>query len=97
LYIWLVRLDLYLKATRLVIRRSVARQLCDAGRIRVNEQTGKASKEIKPDDEIEIRRGERRTVIRVLAVPHSKQVSKTQAASLFETISDEPIADPLLP
>jgi ribosome-associated heat shock protein Hsp15 len=70
--------------------------MCDAGRIRVNGQAAKASKEIKPGDEIEVRRGERRTTVRVLEVPRSKQVSKTAAIQLFETMSDVRPEDTLL-
>jgi ribosomal 50S subunit-recycling heat shock protein len=90
-----MRLDLFLKASRLVLRRTVARQLCDANRIRVNGQAAKASKEIKTGDEIEIRRGDRRTIVRVTDLPSSKQVAKAAAANLIETISDERREDPL--
>jgi ribosomal 50S subunit-recycling heat shock protein len=92
-----VRLDLFLKASRLVLRRSIARQLCDLGRINVNGAAAKASKEIKAGDEIEIIRGEKRTVARVLEIPGSKQVSKQAAGSLVEIVSSENVEDPLLP
>ena len=88
-----MRLDLFLKASRLVLRRSVARQFCDANRIRVNGQTAKASKEIKAGDEIEIRRGDKRTLVRVVEVPRSKQVSKNEAGALIDIIEDERLAD----
>jgi ribosomal 50S subunit-recycling heat shock protein len=91
-----VRLDLFLKASRLVLRRSVARQLCDLGRINVNGTAAKASKEIKAGDEIEIIRGEKRTVVRVLQTPHSKQVSKQAASSLVEIVTSEAVEDELL-
>ena len=67
---------------------SVARQLCDAGAIKVNGIPAKASKELKASDEIEINRGPRRTTLRVVAVPASKQVSKADASSLIELVSD---------
>lgn len=92
-----MRLDLFLKASRLVLRRSVARQLCDAGRISVNGIPAKASKEVKAGDEIEIIRGDKQTVARVLSIPSSKQVSKQAAGSLVEIVSSETVEDPLLP
>ena len=92
-----MRLDLFLKSSRLVLRRSVARQLCDAGRINVNGAAAKASKEVKTGDEIEIIRGPKRVVARVIQIPGTKQVSKGDAASLIEIVSDEVTHEPLLP
>ena len=92
-----MRLDLFLKSSRLVLRRSVARQLCDAGRISVNGAAAKASKEVKTGDEIEIIRGPKRVVARVIQIPGTKQVSKVDAASLVEIVSDEITPEPLLP
>jgi ribosomal 50S subunit-recycling heat shock protein len=92
-----MRLDFFLKTSRLVPRRTVARQLCDAGRIHVNSVAAKASKELKQGDEIEITRGEKRLVARVLEIPSSKQVSKQSAASLVEIVSSQTVEEPLLP
>ena len=92
-----MRLDLFLKASRLVLRRTIARQLCDAGRINVNGLAAKASKELKVGDEIEIIRGEKRMVARVIEIPCSKQVSRQAAGSLVEVMSSETVPDPLLP
>jgi ribosomal 50S subunit-recycling heat shock protein len=91
-----MRLDLFLKTSRLVLRRTVAQQLSEAGRIEVNGTTAKASKEIKVGDEIAIVRGEKRTVVRVLEIPNSKQVSKAAAATLVEVIGTQNIAGTLL-
>ena len=79
-----VRLDQFLKLSRLVSRRTVARQFCDAGRVSVNGQPAKASKEIKVGDEIEIRKVGRTFAVRVMEVPMLKQVSKNAAADLVE-------------
>jgi len=92
-----MRLDLFLKSSRLVLRRTVARQLCDAGKISVNGTSAKASKELKAGDEIEIIRGPKRVVARVVQIPGIKQVSKVDAASLIEILSDEISHEPLLP
>ena len=92
-----MRLDLFLKASRIVLRRSVARQLCDAGAIKINGIVAKASKELKVADEIEIKRGPRRTVYRVVAIPTSKQVSRTDASSLVDMVGDVKEPETLLP
>lgn len=88
-----MRLDLFLKVSRLVLRRSLAQKFCDANRVKVNGLTAKSSKEIKPADEIEIKRGNRRTKLKVLEVPSQKQVSRERAINLYEIISEETLAD----
>ena len=91
----MMRLDLYLKTSRLIPRRSLAQELCDAGRISVNGTVAKSSKEIKAGDAIEIRRHERITKIVVNTVPATKQVSKQSAGELYSLVSEEPIDDGL--
>lgn len=91
-----MRLDLFLKASRLVLRRSLAQQLCDAGRVKVGGLKAKSGKEIKTEDEIEIRRRDRLITVKVKEVPKSKQVSRNDAASLYEVLSEEIIAEPAL-
>jgi ribosomal 50S subunit-recycling heat shock protein len=88
-----MRLDLFLKSSRLCARRSLAQKFCDANLVKVNGLGGKSSKEIKPGDEIEIRRGNRVTKIRVAEVPAKKQVSRQDAANLYEVLSEEILAD----
>ena len=84
-----MRLDLFLKSARLVLRRALANELCDAGLVRVNELTAKPSREVKAGDEIEIKRRSRITKFRVLRVPDKKQVSKQEAPTLYEILSEE--------
>lgn len=88
-----MRLDLYLKASRLAIRRSVARKLCDAGLVSVNGQIAKPSKEVSAGDVVDIIRGRRRLVVKVAATPGSKQVSRHDAALLYAIISDDALPD----
>jgi len=88
-----MRLDLFLKASRLILRRSLAQEFCDAGLIFVNGAKAKSSKEIKANDEIEIKRRTRITKLKVLEVPAKKQVSKDQAANLYEIISEQILED----
>ncbi len=84
-----MRLDLFLKTSRLVIRRSLAQKFCDAGMVKVNDLTAKSSREVKPDDEIEIKKHNRLTKVKVLQVPDKKQVSRNGAANLYEIVSEE--------
>ncbi|MBS1794691.1 MAG: RNA-binding S4 domain-containing protein [Acidobacteria bacterium] len=84
-----MRLDLFLKTSRLIPRRTLAQEFCDAGRIRVGGVRAKSSKEVKAGDELEIRRRDRLTKIRILEIPAKKQVSKEAAAGLFEVLSEE--------
>jgi ribosomal 50S subunit-recycling heat shock protein len=91
----MMRLDLFLKTSRLIPRRSLAQELCDAGRISVNGTVAKSSKEIKAGDAIEIRRHERVTKIVVSTVPATKQVSKQSAGELYSLVSEEPVDDGL--
>jgi ribosomal 50S subunit-recycling heat shock protein len=83
-----MRLDLFLKASRLILRRTLAQEFCDAGRVKVNETKAKSSRDIKNGDEIEIKRSNRILKVRVLQVPNTKQVSKQNAANLYEVISE---------
>ena len=91
-----MRLDLFLKASRLILRRSLAQKFCDANKVSVNGQKAKSSREIKAGDEIEIRKGNRSTRVKVLQVPDTKQVAKHEAANLYEVLSEEVINEDLL-
>lgn len=84
-----MRLDLYLKVSRLMLRRSLAQQFCDAGKVTVNDIKAKSSRETKVGDEIEIKKGNRLTRVKVLQVPDKKQVAKHEAANLYEVLSEE--------
>ncbi len=84
-----MRLDLFLKASRLIIRRSLAQKFCDAGMVKVNDLTAKSSREVRPDDEIEIKKHNRLTKVKVLQVPDKKQVSRSDAANFYEIVSEE--------
>ncbi len=83
-----MRLDLFLKTSRLISSRNLAQEFCNSGLIKVDGATAKSSKDVKAGDEIEIRRYNRLTVVRVLFIPTKKQVSKANASSLYEVISD---------
>ena len=79
-----MRLDKFLKVSRLIKRRTVANEACDAGRVLVNGKTAKASVKVKPGDVIEIRFGEKVTKYEVLNVQDN--VGKNGAADLYRAI-----------
>ncbi len=81
-----MRLDLFLKASRLVHRRTVAQAMCDAGRVRVNDAVARSSRAVQVGDEIELRRGTRTLPVRVLTVPFLRQTSRQEASTLYEIV-----------
>ncbi|MFN2577457.1 MAG: RNA-binding S4 domain-containing protein [Pyrinomonadaceae bacterium] len=83
-----MRLDLFLKLTRLCPRRSVAQQLCDAGFVLLNGRRAKPSHAVKAGDEIAIRRRDRETIARVLNVPTVRNISKPEANLLIEVVTE---------
>lgn len=79
-----MRLDKYLKVSRLIKRRTVANDACDAGRVLINGRVAKASAEVKAGDEIEIQFGNKNVKVRVTDVKDT--VKKEEAAEMFEYI-----------
>ena len=77
-----MRADKFLKVSRLIKRRTVANEACDAGRVLINEKTAKASQEVKVGDVIEIRFGAKTTQVRVVSL--NAAVKKDDAKELFE-------------
>lgn len=82
-----MRLDVFLKASRLCPRRTVAQKLCDAGLVSVNGTRAKSAHHVKALDEIVIRRGDKVTALKVVSVPQRNQVSKDEARGLYELLS----------
>jgi ribosomal 50S subunit-recycling heat shock protein len=76
-----MRLDKYLKVSRIIKRRTVANEACDNGRVLLNGKVARASAEVKPGDIIEISFGNRDTKVEVLSVEET--VRKEEAAELF--------------
>ena len=90
-----MRLDLFLKSSRLILRRTLAQEFCDAGLIKINGVTAKSSREVKLNDQIEIKRSQKLLKVKVLQVPQTKQVSRAEASNLYEVISEESLGDSL--
>ena len=84
-----MRLDLFLKASRLCSRRTIAQRICEAGRVSVNGSSAKSSHAVKAGDEILIRRHDKLITVRVLSVPGARQTSRKDASMLYELVSEE--------
>ena len=89
-----MRLDLFLKASRLCARRTIAQKFCDAGRVSINGHTAKSSHEVKIGDEIRVQKQQTLTTVRVLAVPATRQTSRQKAGTLYEVVGTETLPDP---
>ena len=76
-----MRLDKFLKVSRLIKRRTVANEACDAGRVLVNDKAAKASYDVKNGDVIEIQFGTKSVKVEVLAVQET--VKKDEAKELY--------------
>jgi len=79
-----MRLDKYLKVSRLIKRRTVANEACDTGRIMVNGRVAKASCDIKVGDRIELQFGSRTLAVEVLAV--AEAVRKDDASAMYKEL-----------
>ena len=76
-----MRLDKFLKVSRLIKRRTVANEACDAGRVLVNGTVAKASVKVQPGDVIEIQFGTKTVKVEVLAIQDTTK--KEEAKDLF--------------
>ena len=76
-----MRLDKFLKVSRLIKRRTVANEACDAGRVMLNDRVARASAEVKVGDVIEIGFGNRTVKVEVTSV--TETVRKDEAKELF--------------
>ena len=76
-----MRLDKYLKVSRLIKRRTIANEACDAGRVMLNGKVARASADVKTGDEILIEIGNRTVKVEVLNV--AETVKKEEAAQMF--------------
>lgn len=80
-----MRIDKFLKVSRIIKRRTVANDACDSSHISVNGKVVKASYDVKPNDIVEITFGEKTLKIRVLEV--KEYTKKNDASDLYEVIS----------
>ena len=76
-----MRLDKYLKVSRLIKRRTIANEACDAGRVSVNGKTAKASTDVKTGDVVEIAFGEKTVKVEITAIMDTTK--KENAAEMY--------------
>lgn len=79
-----MRLDKYLKVSRLIKRRTIANEACDAGKVIVNGKEARASYDVKTGDVIEIRLGAKSVKVKVTAV--KEVVRKEEADTMYEAV-----------
>lgn len=77
-----MRLDKYLKVSRLIKRRTIANEACDAGRVSINGRPAKASADVKEGDTITIQFGNKEVSVEVLIV--QEMVKKDEAKEMFK-------------
>ena len=82
-----MRLDKYLKVSRLIKRRTVANDACDAGKVFVNDKPARASYEVKVDDVITLSLGARQLRAQVVSIQET--VAKNDAALLYRVLQDD--------
>ncbi len=79
-----MRLDKWLKVSRIIKRRTIANEICDKGRVHVNGALVKASYQVKVNDLIELQLGQRTVKVKVLSLP--EHISKDEAHLLYEEV-----------
>ncbi|NLD33326.1 MAG: RNA-binding S4 domain-containing protein [Clostridiales bacterium] len=82
-----MRLDKYLKVSRLIKRRTVAKEACDGGRVSLNGRPAKAGTEVKPGDTLEIRFGNRLGRYEVVAIQET--VRKELAGEMYRVLNED--------
>ena len=82
-----MRIDKYLKVSRLIKRRTVAKEIVDGGTVSINGKDAKPSSEIKVGDQVFLRLGKRRILFEVLAV--SENATKASSSEMYKIIKDE--------
>ncbi|MFS0638437.1 RNA-binding S4 domain-containing protein [Mesobacillus foraminis] len=86
-----MRLDKFLKVSRLIKRRTMAKEVSDQGRIAVNGVPAKASTNVKVGDELTIRFGQRRVTVKIERVQETSR--KEEAAEMYQIIKEERLSE----
>ena len=82
-----MRLDKFLKVSRIIIRRTVANEACDGGRVEINGRPAKAGAQVKVGDVVTLHFGDRTFKFRILVVEET--VKKQDTADMYEVLTDE--------
>lgn len=82
-----MRLDKFIKVSRIIKRRTIAKEVCDSGKVLLNERVAKAGSEISPGDILEIKFGNKTLKIKILDVKENTLAK--EAASLYEVLEEK--------
>lgn len=82
-----MRLDKFLKVSRLVKRRTLAKEIADQGRVQINGKPGKASSRVQVGDELEIQYGNKRVWVKIEKIVETTK--KQEASSMYTVIKEE--------
>ena len=82
-----MRLDKFLKVSRIIKRRTVANEACDGGRVEINGRPAKAGAQVKVADVVTLHFGDRTFSFRILVVEET--VKKQDTAGMYEVLTDE--------
>lgn len=82
-----MRLDKFLKVSRLVKRRTMAKEVCDQGRVELNGRTAKSSSTVKLGDNLAIRYGNRLVTVQIERIVDTTK--KDEAATMYTLVSEE--------
>ncbi len=80
-----MRLDKFLKISRIIKRRTIAKEVIDLNKVYVNDQLAKPSKEVKVGDMIKVQLGNKELIVRILSLPNT--VTKQNTSEMYEIIS----------
>ncbi|AFS39867.1 MULTISPECIES: RNA-binding S4 domain-containing protein [Leuconostoc] len=81
-----MRLDKYLKVSRLIKRRTVAKEIADQGRISINGKVAKSSSDVSTNDELEVRFGNKTLTVKVAKIVETTK--KEASADMYEIVSE---------
>jgi len=84
-----MRLDKFLKVSRLIKRRTLAKDVCDQGRVEINDRVAKASSNVKIGDKLSIRFGQKIVSVKVEDIKENPR--KEEAATLYQVIGEVPV------
>lgn len=79
-----MRIDKYLKISRIIKRRTIASEACDAGRVMINDKVAKAGTQVKPGDIVEIRFGNNTSKFEILEI--KEHIKKEEVSSLYRML-----------
>ena len=87
-----MRLDVFLKTSRLIKRRPLAKEFCDQGRVLTGGTPAKASREVRPGDLVTLMLPKRKLVVEVLDTP-AGNVPKAAAAALYRVVEESAVME----